>query len=110
MSRWHDAIRILAKLHKVSPSTVGLGDYGRSSGFYDRQLKTLAKVSASQAAAVDIETNQYVGNMPHFEDILAFLGHLDTQPTDRCSLVHGDFKIDNLVFHKTEPKVIGILE
>lgn len=32
------------------------------------------------------------------------------QPADRVTLVHGDYKIDNLVFHKTEPRVIGILE
>jgi aminoglycoside phosphotransferase (APT) family kinase protein len=32
------------------------------------------------------------------------------QPKDRGTLVHGDYKIDNVVFHKTEPRVIGVLE
>ncbi len=63
-----------------------------------------------QAQAVDVETNIPVGKIPHFDDMVAFFKDPKTQPKDRGTLVHGDYKIDNLVFHKTEPRVIGILE
>lgn len=42
--------------------------------------------------------------------MVSFFGDPKTQPKDRVTLIHGDYKIDNLVYHKTEPRVIGILE
>ncbi|KAI4203638.1 MAG: hypothetical protein LQ350_001639 [Teloschistes chrysophthalmus] len=107
---WHDAIRTLAKLHRLLPSSVGLSNFGKSSGFYDRQIKTLGTIAESQAKALDIETQVAVGTIPHFDDMVSFFANPQTQPKDRASLVHGDYKIDNLVYHKIEPKVIGILE
>jgi aminoglycoside phosphotransferase (APT) family kinase protein len=85
-----------------------LSDYGKSSGFYTRQIKTFQTISAAQALAVDVDTKIPVGKIPYFDEVVPFFSN--TQPKDRSSLIHGDYKIDNLVFHKTEPRVIGILE
>lgn len=108
--RWHDAVRTLAKLHRIAPGSVGLTSFGRPSGFYGRQIKTFSTISSSQAQAVDVETKVAVGKIPHYDDTVAFLRDESTQPHDRGTLIHGDYKIDNLVYHKTKPTVIGILE
>lgn len=108
--RWRNAICTLAKLHCVDSASVGLSDFGKSSGFYNRQIKTLSTIAAAQAQVIDAETKVPVGKIPHFDKMVAFFSNPVAQPKDRSTLVHGDYKIDNLVFHKTEPRVIGILE
>lgn len=108
--RWHDAIRTLAKLHRVDTRSVGLSDFGKPLGFYNRQLKTLGMISESQAQVADVESNMPVGKIPYFDDMVLFFKDPKTQPEDRGTLIHGDYKIDNLVYHKTESRVIGILE
>jgi aminoglycoside phosphotransferase (APT) family kinase protein len=87
-----------------------LSDFGKPSGFYNRQIKTLTAIATSQASAVDVDTGVPVGKIPHFDEMVAFFNDPSTQPKDRATLIHGDYKIDNLVFHSTEPKVVGILE
>lgn len=107
---WRSAVTTLAKFHRVAPASVDLASYGKADGFYDRQLATFNTIQDAQAKAVDIESNEPVGKIPHFDDMVAFFGNKATQPQDRSTFVHGDYKIDNVVFHKTEPKVIGILD
>lgn len=107
---WHSAITTLAKFHHVVPKDVGLESYGKSSGFYNRQIATFNTISQSQASAKDKETGEPVGKIPHQDDMVAFFSDAKTQPKDRATFVHGDYKIDNVVFHKTEPRVIGILD
>lgn len=108
--RWHSAITTLAKFHRVIPKEVGLESFGKATGFYDRQIKTFNTITKAQAEAVDKESGVPVGKIPHQDDMVAFFNDPKTQPKDRSSFVHGDYKIDNVVFHKTEPRVIGILE
>jgi aminoglycoside phosphotransferase (APT) family kinase protein len=107
---WRQAVLTLAKLHAVDVREVGLETFGKGSGFYNRQIKTWITICASQSKAVDVETKEPVGQLPHFDETVDFFKNEKWQPRDRATLVHGDFKIDNLVFHKTEPRVIGILE
>jgi aminoglycoside phosphotransferase (APT) family kinase protein len=107
---WHDAIRTLAKLHRINPKDVGLEDFGRASGFYDRQIKTFSIISKAQGEVKDVDTKEPVGQIPHGDEMLAYFRDKSFQPKDRGNPIHGDYKIDNLVFHKTEPRVIGILD
>jgi aminoglycoside phosphotransferase (APT) family kinase protein len=107
---WRAAIDTLAKLHKVDPTAVGLEKFGKPSGFYDRQIATFSTLAEKQGEAKDIESGDAVGPIPHSESLVSFFKNKKTQPKDRATLIHGDFKIDNLVFHKTESRVIGILD
>ncbi|KAG0236958.1 hypothetical protein BGW42_002171 [Actinomortierella wolfii] len=104
---WLSAIDTLAKLHKVNYKEVGLEGYGRPTGFYPRQIGSLTKVAAAQAAAKDTEGNE-VGPIPDIDKMTAWFKK--NEIADATSIVHGDYKMDNLVFHPTEPRVIGILD
>ncbi|KAK4570489.1 hypothetical protein LTR86_002569 [Recurvomyces mirabilis] len=105
---WKDAVRTLGKLHRVRPKDVGLETFGKPSGFYSRQIKTFGRLAETQSAAKDKDSGEAVGQLPRFNEFLSFFQQ--NQPQDRGVLVHGDYKIDNLVFHNTEPRVIGILD
>jgi aminoglycoside phosphotransferase (APT) family kinase protein len=107
---WHDAIRTLAKLHRLVPIEHGLETYGKPSHFYNRQINTFKQLAEAQAQVKDVETGKPVGGIPRMDEIVQFFSRAKDQPFDRAVPIHGDYKIDNLVFHKTEPRVIGILE
>ena len=109
-NRWKSAVETLAKFHAVVPKSVGLEKFGRPSGFYDRQIATFTTVSEAQSQVLDKDTKEPVGELPYFKDMVQFFAQKSTQPRDRGTLVHGDYKIDNMIFHKTEPRVIGILD
>lgn len=104
---WLSAIETLAKLHRVDFRAIGLDNYGRHSGFYDRQMKSLGKVSQAQANVQD-EHGQAVGPIPRLDEMFAWFKK--NQVKDQATIVHGDFKIDNMIFHPTEPRVIGVLD
>lgn len=101
----------MAKLHRVDFLEASLGCLSRShSGFYRRQINTFTALSKVQAEVLDVDTKLPVGQIPHLETLVSFFSQASRQPKDRTTLIHGDFKIDNLVYHKTEPRVIGILD
>ncbi|KAG2205949.1 hypothetical protein INT47_005267 [Mucor saturninus] len=105
---WYSAVETLAKLHRVDFKAIGLENYGRNSGFYARQMKSLSRVSNAQAVVKDEETGQVVGPLPRLEEMFGWFQR--NQVSDTATIVHGDFKIDNMIFHPTEPRVIGVLD
>ncbi|KAK2463098.1 hypothetical protein APHAL10511_004753 [Amanita phalloides] len=108
---WLAAVRTLAALSQISPAEIGLSDFGPPTSYFPRQVKSLSRVSSKQAATIDIDTKRPVGDIPFFHELTEW--YKRSFPDERKTgsrIVHGDYKIDNLVFHPTENRVIGILD
>ncbi|GAA6003946.1 hypothetical protein JCM10207_006479 [Rhodosporidiobolus poonsookiae] len=110
---WFAVIKTLASLHALDPQKIGLGDYGSTKAFYPRQIRSLSKVSAAQSAVTSQKTGKPVGDIPGIDFLLRWYG--ENLPAEEggkleARIIHGDFKIDNMIFHPTEPRVIGILD
>ncbi|KAI7865801.1 kinase-like domain-containing protein [Spinellus fusiger] len=105
---WLSAIDTLVKLHKIDIHAIGLSDYGRNHGFYTRQMKSLSIVSKAQGETKDKETSELVGAIPRLDELFSWFEQ--NQVADKATIIHGDYKIDNLIFHPTESRVIGVLD
>lgn len=89
----------LAKLHDVDPAAIGLADFGRAGNYFERQVGRWAK-QYQQARWRDL---------PDLDRVIAWLpAHLP--PQEPVRICHGDFRIGNLMFHPSEPRVIGVLD
>ena len=90
----------LARLHAVRPEDVGLSDYGRPSGYFERQLRRwsaqYADSSGPRIAALDQLMAWLPANMPSDDGAV--------------SIAHGDFRLGNMMFHPTEPRAIAVLD
>lgn len=92
-------IDTLARLHSIEPATVGLGDYGRPGNYFERQVRRwTAQYRASQTELIE-EAEQLIAWLPH-----------TLPPQDRLSIVHGDYRIDNVLFAADEPRVLAVLD
>lgn len=108
---WLAAIHALAPLSSLTPASIGLSAFGSSKPYFPRQLKSLSTVSRTQAAAVDVDTGTPVGLIPGFDTLTKwYTSHLPDEAKLGPRIVHGDYKLDNLIFHPTENRVIGILD
>ncbi|MFO1427757.1 MAG: phosphotransferase [Steroidobacteraceae bacterium] len=92
----------IAALHRVDPRAVGLGEFGRTEGYLTRQVARWSKQYAGDLADA--------GRVPAMERVMEWLPqHLPAREAPP-SVVHGDFRIDNLIFHPSEPRVLAILD
>ncbi|KAH8827933.1 kinase-like domain-containing protein [Flagelloscypha sp. PMI_526] len=108
---WLSAVRALANLGSISPDEVGLSKFGPHTAYFSRQIKSMSKVSEAQAQVEDIESKKLVGKIPYFQQLLDwYRRNLPDENVMGTRIVHGDYKMDNLIFHPSENRVIGILD
>lgn len=106
---WFSLVSTLAWLHSIDPDSIGLEGYGKKTGFYTRHCNTFSRIEAQQAKVKDISTGKELGRAhSSFDEIVDYIRK--NVPSDRASIVHGDYKFDNVILHPTEPRVIAILD
>ena len=89
----------LADLHAIDPEAVGLGDYGPPGNYFERQVGRWTK--QYRAAQTD--------DLPQVEKLIAWLpATLPKQ--DRVSIIHGDYRIDNIIYAAERPSVSAVLD
>jgi aminoglycoside phosphotransferase (APT) family kinase protein len=95
--------RVIAALHSVKFAEQGLANYGKPGSYIERQIGRWSK--------------QYVASqtqpIPEMDRLMAWLpANIPSSAKDESlvSIVHGDFRLDNMMFHPTEPKVLAVLD
>jgi aminoglycoside phosphotransferase (APT) family kinase protein len=91
--------RVIAALHCVDPAAVGLGDFGKPGNYFARQFARWSQ----QYRASETETIEAMDRLIEW-----LPSHIP--PGDETGIVHGDFRMDNLIFHPREPRVVAVLD
>ncbi|MBP0630554.1 phosphotransferase family protein [Cupriavidus sp. AcVe19-1a] len=98
-AHYREMNRVIGALHRVDYRAAGLQDYGRTGGYVARQLARWS----GQCRDTGMDGN------PALAALAEWLPH-HVPDADRTCLVHGDYRMDNLVFHPTEARVLGVLD
>lgn len=96
----YDAMNdVLARLHRIDPSAIGLSDYGKAGGYAARQVARWSK--QYEASKTD--------DLPAMERLMRWLpAHLP--PERETKLVHGDYRLENMIWHPSEPRVLAVVD
>lgn len=95
--------RIIAALHKVDYKARGLESYGRPGNYFERQIGRWSKQYLASVTQPIAEMDRLIEWLP---------AHVPTAARDEglTSIVHGDYRLDNMIFHPTEPRVLAVLD
>lgn len=96
----HALIDRLADLHVIDPEAAGLGDFGRPSGYVARQVRRWAE----QYRRTETE------RIPEMDRLIGWLPAAVERLPDESCLVHGDYRLDNVMFAPDAPRIVAVLD
>ncbi len=92
--------RVLAAMHSVNIDAVGLSEFGKPGNYFERQIGRWSK----QYRAAE------TGTIDAMEQLLVWLPANLPADDGKVSLVHGDYRLDNMMFHPTEPRILAVVD
>ena len=92
--------RVIAALHAVDYQAAGLGDYGKPGNYFARQIGRWSR---------QYHEDELAGRDADMDAVVAWLPTAIPEG-DETSIVHGDFRCDNMIFHPTEPRILAVLD
>lgn len=98
---WMGVADAMARMHRVRPDAVGLGDYGRPGDYFARQIARWGR---------QWRLSPSFGSIPELDALERWLSENPPPDDGRLGLAHGDFRLGNMLFHPTEPRVAAILD
>jgi aminoglycoside phosphotransferase (APT) family kinase protein len=96
---WDELNRVIAWLHTIDHVKIGLADFGKAGNYIARQIARWTK----QYQASETETIEAMNNL------IAWLPR-NIPPETGTTVVHGDFRLDNVVYHRAEPRILAVLD
>lgn len=96
---YSNKLETLAKLHTTDHVAIGLGEYGKAGNYFARQIDRWSKQYKLSETETINEMNTLIDWLPR-----------TIPPGERTSIVHGDYRLDNLILHESQPRVIAVLD
>ncbi len=100
---YNESNRVISALHTVKFAERGLATYGKPGNYFERQIGRWSKQYVASITQPIEEMDKLMAWLPANMPASA-------RDENRVSIVHGDFRLDNLMFHPTEPRVIAVLD
>jgi aminoglycoside phosphotransferase (APT) family kinase protein len=91
--------RTIARLHTLDPTALGLSDFGKPGNYFARQIERWTKQYQASATEPIEAMDRLIDWLPQ---------HIP--PGDQTAIVHGDYRLDNMIFHPTEPRILAVLD
>jgi aminoglycoside phosphotransferase (APT) family kinase protein len=91
--------RVIARLHGIDPSAAGLGDFGKAGNYFERQIARWSRQYRASETGVLEAMDRLIDWLPQ---------HIP--PGNETAVVHGDYRMDNLIFAHDEPRIIAVID